>query len=103
MTATALAEKLGSVVRHVPFGRDSQHPVAGDGLLRLDATDPAPRIWPAGDAGQSTTEYAFVLVVVAVIGLALYAVGPEKIQSLFSSIVDKLSGDAQAKIKLRMP
>lgn len=103
MMAPALVEKLGSVASHIRHRRDCEHPVSGDGLLRLGAAEAAPSIWPSGDAGQSTTEYAFVLVVVAVIGLALYAVGPEKIQSLFSSIVDKLSGDAQAKIKLRMP
>lgn len=74
-----------------------------EGFLRPDVAQGTDSPWPGGDAGQSTTEYAFVLVVVAVIGLALYAVGPEKIQALFSSIVDKLSGDAQSKVKLHVP
>lgn len=76
--------------------------VGKDGFLRLDATAKAKRTGLCDDSGQSTTEYAFILVVVAVIGLALYAVGPDKIQQLFGAIIDKMTGDA-GKVSVKVP
>ncbi len=43
------------------------------------------RIW--SDGGQATTEYAMVLVVVAVIAVALFAVGPTGLRKVFDAVI----------------
>ncbi len=67
--------------------------VGADGLLApvshgADSRFARARETLADDSGQATTEYAMVLVVVAVVAVALFAVGPTALRKVFSSVID---------------
>ncbi len=60
------------------------------------ATDPARRARLAGDAGQTTAEYALVLIGAAAIAVLLitWATRTDLIGTLFSWVMDRVMGSA---------